>query len=200
MRNFNRGGKSSRGGSFNTRGFGSRDSGRTAMYQATCAECGKECEVPFKPSGDKPVFCSSCFENKRGRNEDSRRSGGRSSGRFSFEEKRMFTATCAECGKKCEVPFRPTEGKPIYCNDCFEKKGGKKSKGGDNQRFNKQFDTLNKKLDQILQVLIPSSARKPAPKEDVVKAEKPVKDKSASNGKTAKKAAVKKTTTKKANK
>ncbi|PIY96783.1 MAG: hypothetical protein COY66_02980 [Candidatus Kerfeldbacteria bacterium CG_4_10_14_0_8_um_filter_42_10] len=195
MKNFNRGGKLSRGGGFNTRGFGGRDNDRQ-MYQATCAECGKECEVPFKPSGDKPVYCSSCFENKRGRKEDYRRP--------SFEEKRMFAATCDICGKACEVPFKPTAGKPVYCNDCFEKKGGKKNRGGGGEQSSKQFDILNSKLDQILKVLVPASEKKSAPKEAAPKAvkkiEKSAKGKSAANGKTAKKPSVKKTSAKKAKK
>ncbi|MFH1063858.1 MAG: CxxC-x17-CxxC domain-containing protein [Candidatus Woesearchaeota archaeon] len=33
----------------------------------------------------------------------------------------MHKATCAECNKECEVPFKPTEGKPVYCRDCFQK-------------------------------------------------------------------------------
>lgn len=31
----------------------------------------------------------------------------------------MFTATCSNCGREAQVPFRPTTGKPIYCSDCF---------------------------------------------------------------------------------
>ena len=31
----------------------------------------------------------------------------------------MFTATCSNCGKDAQVPFRPTSGKPVYCSDCF---------------------------------------------------------------------------------
>lgn len=31
----------------------------------------------------------------------------------------MFEATCSSCGKTASVPFRPTSGKPVYCNDCF---------------------------------------------------------------------------------
>ena len=47
-------------------GFGeergrSRDSGRPQMHDVICDKCGKECQVPFKPSGDKPVLCSDCF-------------------------------------------------------------------------------------------------------------------------------------------
>ena len=31
------------------------------MFDAVCAECGKECKVPFEPSNDRPVYCSECF-------------------------------------------------------------------------------------------------------------------------------------------
>ena len=31
------------------------------LYQAVCADCRKNCEVPFKPSGDRPVYCKECF-------------------------------------------------------------------------------------------------------------------------------------------
>ncbi|MCJ7506836.1 DNA-directed RNA polymerase [Candidatus Bathyarchaeota archaeon] len=33
----------------------------------------------------------------------------------------MHKATCADCGKECEVPFKPTEGKPVYCRECYQK-------------------------------------------------------------------------------
>ncbi len=35
------------------------------MYPVTCAQCGVETEVPFKPSGDKPIYCRTCFQNRR---------------------------------------------------------------------------------------------------------------------------------------
>ena len=31
----------------------------------------------------------------------------------------MHKATCSKCGKECEVPFKPLEGKPVYCRDCY---------------------------------------------------------------------------------
>ena len=31
------------------------------LYQTTCADCLKSCEVPFKPSGDRPVYCPECW-------------------------------------------------------------------------------------------------------------------------------------------
>lgn len=38
------------------------EGGDRQMYQAVCSKCGKDCRVPFMPSGDKPVYCSDCFE------------------------------------------------------------------------------------------------------------------------------------------
>lgn len=35
--------------------------GERVMYDAICARCGKPCKVPFKPKGDRPVYCSACF-------------------------------------------------------------------------------------------------------------------------------------------
>jgi len=35
------------------------------MYDAVCADCGAPTQVPFKPRNDRPVYCSSCFQNHR---------------------------------------------------------------------------------------------------------------------------------------
>ncbi len=56
-------------------GFRDRDSRKPfGMHDATCSKCGKNCQVPFKPTGSKPVLCSSCFR-QGGSNRDSRDSG-----------------------------------------------------------------------------------------------------------------------------
>jgi len=47
---------------------------------------------------------------------------GRDSGRFNSGPREMHKATCSECNKECEVPFKPTEGKPVFCRDCFAKR------------------------------------------------------------------------------
>ncbi len=39
--------------------------GDRQMYQATCADCGQSCEVPFTPRGDKPVYCNECYKKHR---------------------------------------------------------------------------------------------------------------------------------------
>ena len=43
-------------------GFGG---GRREMHDAVCAQCGQATQVPFKPRGDRPVYCSDCFSKRR---------------------------------------------------------------------------------------------------------------------------------------
>ena len=59
----------------------------------------------------------------------------------------MTKVTCSACKAKCEVPFKPTSSKPIYCNGCFIKKDspGKISK--------EDLHTINEKLDKIMKLL-----------------------------------------------
>jgi CxxC-x17-CxxC domain-containing protein len=71
----NRGGGGFRGGNGGGRpSFRGGDRGEVTMHKAVCDECKKSCEVPFRPSGDKPVYCSDCFSSKR---EDGDRGGDR---------------------------------------------------------------------------------------------------------------------------
>jgi len=42
---------------------------KTEKFSTTCSECNKACDVPFKPSNDKPVYCSACFGMKKSGNE-----------------------------------------------------------------------------------------------------------------------------------
>ena len=37
---------------------------RREMYPATCAQCGKETEVPFQPRDDRPVYCRDCYSQR----------------------------------------------------------------------------------------------------------------------------------------
>lgn len=60
FRGGNRGGKPN----FQKKGWGN-DRGDAQMHKATCSDCGRACEVPFRPTGEKPVFCRDCFAGKR---------------------------------------------------------------------------------------------------------------------------------------
>ncbi len=57
------------GGSYSSAGGYSTGGGyerpQRQMYPAVCSQCGKETMVPFQPRGDKPVYCSECFAEKR---------------------------------------------------------------------------------------------------------------------------------------
>src|SRR5436190_23712432 len=107
--------------------------------------------------------------------------GGRSFDRPSFggnsfnrggdrgTDRPMFKTVCSNCGKECEVPFRPTNGKPVYCSDCFEKMGNTRSDSPRNDfgrderpsfrpapafdQSRAQLDAINVKLERILKIL-----------------------------------------------
>ena len=121
------GGRSSFGGDRSgNRGFGGGRGGDREMHKAVCDDCRKECEVPFRPTGDKPVYCSDCFGNK----------GGDSSRNYGDRGKRDFG------GRNDRQPF---DNKRSY-----QKDGGKSS-----ENYKVQFEQINAKLDKILKVLNP---------------------------------------------
>lgn len=39
-----------------------------------------------------------------------------------FRDRVLHKAVCADCGKGCEVPFKPANGRPVYCKECFGKR------------------------------------------------------------------------------
>ena len=169
-----------RGGDNNSQGrdFGKRDYGekrfgggdreRPQMHEATCSDCGKRCEVPFKPSGDRPIYCSDCFSSHRESPSSDNRSPRRDFERSSsnsfprressgsrFQDREMFDAICAKCGAKFELPFRPIGDKPVYCKGCFSQSGSCLKNDKPANQYKEQFDMLNAKLDRIIKALAP---------------------------------------------
>jgi len=59
------GGSSYGGGNSYGGGGGSYERAPRQMFDAVCSNCGKETQVPFQPRGDKPVYCSDCFAERR---------------------------------------------------------------------------------------------------------------------------------------
>jgi CxxC-x17-CxxC domain-containing protein len=45
---------------------------------------------------------------------------------FSSGPREMHDAVCSECGTSCQVPFKPTDGKPVYCRECYSKRRPKR--------------------------------------------------------------------------
>jgi CxxC-x17-CxxC domain-containing protein len=64
---YSSGGSSYGGGSSYSSGGGGGgySRGPREMFSATCSSCGKEAQVPFQPTGNKPVYCSDCFNARR---------------------------------------------------------------------------------------------------------------------------------------
>jgi CxxC-x17-CxxC domain-containing protein len=124
------------------------------LHQAICADCGKSCEVPFKPNGRKPVYCKDCFA----RNEGGGESGSRPARDFNLTPK----------------PFVKSPS-PM---------------GGDKRidDMKVQLDSVNYKLEKLIKMLEGSKAETPKPVV-VAKAEAPV---SKAVKPAAKKAAPKK--------
>lgn len=89
MGKFNRD-RGARGNDRHGGGFGRRDHNRgfnrggdrPAMYKVVCDACHKDCEVPFKPSNDKPIYCNECFAKQGGSRGNDRRGGGDRRPRF----------------------------------------------------------------------------------------------------------------------
>jgi CxxC-x17-CxxC domain-containing protein len=73
-----------------------------------CADCGAHItELPFQPSGDKPVYCRDCLRNKRANAPRPAR--------------QMFDVdlNCAQCGAHIDkLPFQPSGARPVYCFNC----------------------------------------------------------------------------------
>ncbi|MBU0707687.1 hypothetical protein KKG41_04920 [Patescibacteria group bacterium] len=167
------------------------------MFKATCSECGQSCEVPFKPTGDKPVLCSSCFGKQKDKFQG--RSGGRNFSRSG--DRQMHTAICDKCGQKAEVPFKPTGDKPIFCSECFKKearpsdrRGGDRRGGRDgdsvgNKQLSEQMKSISIKLDKLIGMLDPDATKKETPTKDSVKKTEPKKPEAIK--KSAKKVAKK---------
>lgn len=74
---------------------------------------GQSLEKPFNMESPKP------FQ----RFDHSHRQGERRPDN-NYRERVLHKAICADCSKECEVPFKPSQDRPVYCKDCFSKRKG----------------------------------------------------------------------------
>jgi CxxC-x17-CxxC domain-containing protein len=85
-----------------------------------CVDCGAtfsftaEEQEFYSAKGyvNEPKRCPACRETRR-----TQRNGLRNY----RPAREMHHTVCVECGKECEVPFQPREGRPVYCSDCYAK-------------------------------------------------------------------------------
>ncbi|MFT7557914.1 MAG: CxxC-x17-CxxC domain-containing protein [Planctomycetota bacterium] len=123
------------GGGYRDRDSGNRgrDDGPKTMHSATCSDCGKQAQVPFRPTGEKPVFCSDCFGAKKdggnfGRDNNRRDSRDNRDSRDSRGPQRDFRAPTP---RDTRAP----------------------SKSNDTGKLQKQIDALHAKMDKVMSAL-----------------------------------------------
>ncbi len=110
---------------------GSRSGGSPELFSAVCTACKKQCEVPFRPSADKPVYCRDCFMNHdKGFVQDTRPNPRREGGDFKRE---------SHSSQRDTQYSRP------------EINAGQKSAGND--ELKKQIAILESKVNRIIELL-----------------------------------------------
>lgn len=92
------------------------------MYQdktLTCRDCGVEFVFTAR---EQEFYAEKGFMNEPSRCPECRAARKRERGGApqNNRSREMFAATCASCGCETEVPFKPTNGRPVYCRDCFQ--------------------------------------------------------------------------------
>ncbi|MBA0908063.1 MAG: hypothetical protein ITD33_05610 [Nitrosarchaeum sp.] len=101
------------------------------MFKATCGDCGNECQIPFKPRDDRPVYCRECFQKHKPepRSGGSRFGGGSSYGRGSSDRGSSYGRGSSDRGSsygrgssdrgsRFSRDDRPREMFTATCGDC----------------------------------------------------------------------------------
>jgi CxxC-x17-CxxC domain-containing protein len=86
------------------------DCGATFVFSASEQEF-----YAAKGFSNDPKRCPACRQARK-----AQRYGDGGYGGYG-RRREMFPAVCAECGKECQVPFEPREGRPVYCSDCYSR-------------------------------------------------------------------------------
>ena len=128
---------------------GSRDDSRGESTTVTCSDCGTECQVPFVPRTNKPVYCSDCFrQNKpqdsgsdRGSRDDrgSRYSRDDRGSRYSRDDRSSRSSSGRESRKDSSSSRKPRNDKFLRKQESFYSNGS-----------DKFYETIKEKLYEIL--------------------------------------------------
>lgn len=99
-----------------------------------CRDCNQEFtftvgEQEFYASRgltNAPSRCPECRAARKQNGGYQSRGSGRSQGGY-HEDRPMYTAVCASCGREAQVPFQPREDRPVYCKDCYQPRDRQRS-------------------------------------------------------------------------
>jgi CxxC-x17-CxxC domain-containing protein len=111
---------------------------RNGPRDSFSSRSGKDSRDSYSSRGSRDSYQRR--DNRGGRGSREFRSNNRDR-----HEVEMTKVTCSSCGEKCEVPFKPTSSKPVYCASCFAKKDKVSS---DNS--SRDLDLINEKLNKIM--------------------------------------------------
>lgn len=115
----------------------SKASDRGELFKATCAQCAKTCEVPFKPNGKKPVYCQDCFGKQAPSNDG-------------FAPRKDFSAPS----------FKPRFDE--RSNDRGSDRSNESSnRGSDTQDLKRSIESVSAKLDKLISIMESKQATKP---------------------------------------
>jgi CxxC-x17-CxxC domain-containing protein len=97
------------------------------MYQdknITCRDCGEDFVFT---AGEQEFYAAKGFDNEPTRCKSCRdtRKAGRPKGGGSYDarpRRQMFSVVCDDCGNETEVPFQPSQDRPVYCKECFNRR------------------------------------------------------------------------------
>jgi CxxC-x17-CxxC domain-containing protein len=84
-----------------------------------CSDCGAEFVFT---AGEQMFFADKGFKNEPKRCKTCKAKRSDTSGLVSGPQRAETKATCSQCGKETTVPFRPTQGRPVYCRECFQQR------------------------------------------------------------------------------
>ena len=89
----------------------------------SCKDCGRDFDFS---ASEQEFYAEKGFTNEPGRcpecraakKAQTRNQGG--GGGYARQQREMFPAVCATCGKETTVPFQPSGDKPVYCRECYQ--------------------------------------------------------------------------------
>lgn len=91
------------------------------MFQDRTLQC-KECGQRFVfTAREQEFFAEKGFQNDPSRCPSCRAERRRTRGTAVRSPRQFYSVVCSECGVQTEVPFKPSEDRPVYCQDCFQK-------------------------------------------------------------------------------
>ena len=83
-----------------------------------CRDCGREFTFTV---GEQEFYSSRGLLNEPGRCPECRLARRRERNSGYGGPRRVYSTICAACGVETTVPFEPTEGRPVYCKECYAK-------------------------------------------------------------------------------